>query len=369
MTDEQPSSGTGDPAPLDDATRPDPSPPRLTALGTVVGWMGSVLPSEPTQEAIEAVDDLIPTGDAQREFIARFCSLVALSSAVAAFGLLSDSGAVVIGAMLIAPLMTPIMGASAAVVTADNRRLVRAVLVILLGTGLAVAVGWLTSLIAGGTVIDPSLLPQEIQNRTFPGLLDLGVAISAGAAGGYILPRRSAFAALPGVGIAVALVPPLATVGITAELGLSTESRNAFLLYLTNLAAIVFSAGIALLLSGFRPRAGLGRGALRTRLLITALAVVLVAVPLARHTGSVVEDLQLQGAVVNAVEAWDPEARIVEISVDAVDDEADVELLIAGRGDPEPVWALAEEIRSRFGRPVNLVVLYDGNERYEVTAR
>ena len=341
----------------------------MTALGLIVRWVDSLLPAEPTEEARGAIEELVPSGDAQREYVYRFCALIALSSSIAAFGLLADSGAVVIGAMLVAPLMTPIMGAAAAVVTADNRRLVRAVAIIALGTALAIVVGWAMSVVAGGSVIDVRELPQEIRSRTFPGLLDLGVAISAGAAAGYIQPRRSAISALPGVGIAVALVPPLATVGITFELGLVTEARNALLLYLTNLAAIIFAAGLAMFLSGFRPHAQAGSSVLGKRLLITLLAVLLVAIPLARHTLSVIRDLRLESAVVKSVEAWDEDARIVEIEADVAGGEANVELLIVSRGDPEPVWALAERIRDRFGGPVVLSVLYQGDEHFVVTAR
>ena len=334
----------------------------------MVRWIDAVLPHEPTQDARDAIDELIPTGDAQREYVIRFCALIALSSSIAAFGLLADSGAVVIGAMLVAPLMTPIMGAAAAVVTADNRRLVRAVIIIAVGMCLAILVGWAMSLIAGGSVIDVRALPQEIQSRTFPGLLDLGIAIAAGSAAGYIQPRRSAISALPGVGIAVALVPPLATVGITWELGLETESRNALLLFLTNLAAIVFAAGIVLLFSGFRPRSS-GAGVLRRRLAATMLAVVVVAIPLYRHSRSVISDLRLDSAVVQSVEEWDADARIVEIAADVIDAEARVELLIVSRGEPEPIWELAEAIRARFGGPVELSVLYQGDEFFQVTAR
>lgn len=341
----------------------------MTALGVIVRWVDSVMPAEPTDDARAAIDELIPTGDAQREYVYRFCALIALSSSIAAFGLLADSGAVVIGAMLVAPLMTPIMGAAAAVVTADNRRLVRAMAIIALGTFLAIVVGWAMSLIAGGSVIDVRALPQEIRSRTFPGLLDLGVAISAGAAAGYIQPRRSAISALPGVGIAVALVPPLATVGITFELGLTIEARNAFLLYLTNLAAIIFAAGVVMLFSGFRPRTREGSTVLGKRMAITLLAVLLVAIPLARHTRSVIRDLRLESAVVKSVEAWDEDARIVEIESDVTDGEANVELLIVSRGDPEPVWMLAQAIRERFGGPVVLSVLYQGDERFVVTVR
>ena len=353
---------------IDDGHHHDESA-AMTALGVIVRWVEAVLPAEPTADAREAIDELIPEGPQQREYLFRFLSLIALSSSIAAFGLLADSGAVVIGAMLVAPLMTPIMGASAAVVTADNRRLLRALSIIALGTMLAIAVGWATSLIAGGSVIDVRALPQEIRSRTFPGLLDLGVAITAGAAAGYIQPRRSAIAALPGVGIAVALVPPLATVGITAELGLQAEARNALLLYLTNLAAIIFAAGLVLLLSGFRPRARFGSGALRKRLLVTLLAVLLVAIPLFRHTRSVIRDLRLESAVVKSVEVWDDDARIVEIEADVADGRALVELLIVSRGDAEPAWELAEQIRERFGGPVELSVLYQGDESFAVSAR
>jgi uncharacterized hydrophobic protein (TIGR00271 family) len=341
----------------------------MTALGTIARWVESVTPSTPDDDARAAVDELIPVGPGLREYVKRFSALIALSSAIASFGLLADSGAVVIGAMLVAPLMTPIMGAAAATVTADNRRLVAALSIIALGTVLAIFVGGLMSMMAGGTVIDVRALPQEIRSRTFPGLLDLGIAISAGAAAGYVLPRRSAISALPGVGIAVALVPPLATVGITAELGLPAEARNALLLYVTNLAAIVFAAGVMLLFSGFRPEVRTSRFLLRRRLAVTLVLVMLVAIPLTLHTQSVLRDQRLQNAVVRSVEAWDDDVRIVESVADVAGDVATVELLLVGRGEAKPVLLLAEEIRSRFGGPVDLRVLYQGDELFVVSAR
>jgi uncharacterized hydrophobic protein (TIGR00271 family) len=341
----------------------------MTALGTITRWVESLTPSTPDDDARAAVAELIPEGPELWSYVRRFCALIVLSASIAAFGLLADSGAVVIGAMLVAPLMTPIMGAAAATVTADNRRLVRALAIIALGMVLAIAVGGLMSTLAGGTVVDIRALPQEIRSRTFPGLLDLGIAISAGAAAGYVLPRRSAISALPGVGIAVALVPPLATVGITAELGLPTEARNALLLFVTNLAAIVFAAGVVLLLSGFRPEVRTSRFVLRRRLAVTLLLVAIVAIPLTLHTRSVLSDQRLQNAVVRSVESWDEDVRIVENVADVAGDVATVELLLVGRGEPRSMLLLAEEIRSRFGGPVDLRVLYQGDELFVVSAR
>jgi uncharacterized hydrophobic protein (TIGR00271 family) len=340
-----------------------------TALGTITRWLREILPAEPTTDGRVAIDELFPSGREElTDYIRRFCALIALSASIAAFGLLADSGAVVIGAMLVAPLMTPIIAAAAATVTARNRRLLYALSVIVLGTALAIFVGWAMSLVVGGTVIDVRSLPDEIQSRTFPGLLDLGVAITAGAAAGYVQPRRSAISALPGVGIAVALVPPLATVGITLELGLTTEAGNAFLLYLTNLAAIVFSAGVVLVASGFRPHST-GRGMLRRRVAVTAIAVALVAIPLFRHTRAAIEDQRLESAVVGAVESWDDQVRIVELQAQVVDGVAEVEMVLVGLGDAEPAWVLAEQIRDRFDGPVELRMLYQGDELFRVSAR
>jgi len=340
----------------------------MTAVGTIARWLGSITPTEPTDDAKESVNELIPNGPELRDYVIRFSALTVMSAAIAAFGLLSNSGAVVIGAMLVAPLMTPIMAAAAATVTSHNQRLLRALAIILLGTLLAVLVGWLVSAVAGGRVIDVKALPSEIRGRTFPGLLDLGIAIAAGAAAGYIQPRRSAISALPGVGIAVALVPPLATVGITAQLGLGNDARNAMLLYLTNLAAIILSAGIVLFLSGFRPHKESGKRALRVRLAVTLGAVILVAIPLYLHTRSVVADLRLQRAVVEAVAQWDDEVRIVENEADVVDGRAQIELLVVGRGEPRPVWQLAELIRDLYGGQVELRVFYQRDELFIVSA-
>ncbi len=344
--------------------------PAQTAAGEVLHRLGEILPQQPSEDAQAAIDELIPDDRPELiEFMLRFSTLIVLSSSIAAFGLLADSGAVVIGAMLVAPLMTPIMAAAAATVTARNVRLVRSLLVIAFGTFLAIAVGWLVSFVAGGTFIDVRELPGEIRGRTNPGLLDLGIAITAGAAAGYIQPRRSAISALPGVGIAVALVPPLATVGITAELGLGAESRGAFLLYLTNLAAIVFAASLVLLASGFRPRDERGRRPLVTRITVTLVAVVIVAVPLVQHTRDALANTRLRSAVIKSVEAWDSDARVVEITSSIDGGTATIELLLVGVGDAEPAWKLAERIRNRFDGPVELRLLYQGDDVFAVSAR
>lgn len=341
---------------------------QMTALGTVLEAMRDSVSAPPTEEGLEAVEELIPEG--REEFVTyllRFTSLIVLSAAIAAFGLLSNSSAVVIGAMLVAPLMTPITAAAAATVMARNVRLARSLLVILFGTIAAIVIGYVTSRIAGTQLTGATDLPREVTARTFPGLLDLGVAITAGAAAGFILPRRSTTGALPGVGIAVALVPPLATVGITAEVGADEEAANAFLLYLTNLAAIIFAASVMLILAGFRPE---GRGrSLTRRLIVTLAGVLLVALPLTLHTQDVIRDTSLRRVVANAVVDWDDTVRVDDFRAEVVEGRAEVEIFALGPNPPRPAWQLAAEIEGRFGGPVDLRLQYLQDELFEVSVR
>lgn len=341
----------------------------MTPLGPVVGRLLELARRTPDDDAVAAIEELIPQGDEFWIYIRRFFALIVLSSSIAAFGLLSDSSAVVIGAMLVAPLMTPITAAAAATVTARNLRLFQSLVIIVFGIVGAIAVGWLTSMVARTEVTSVQELPGEILSRTFPGLLDLGVAITAGAAAGYISPRRAVISALPGVGIAVALVPPLATVGITAQLGFGEQSWNAFLLFLTNLAAIVFSASIVLLLTGFRPEAGTGRRSLVSRLAVTLVGVVIVAIPLTLHTRATLRDTTLRRSVTQAVKAWDDSVNIVELDADVVHGRASVDILVSGPNESQPSWKLAEGIRARFDGPVDLRLLYQRDELFVVSAR
>lgn len=341
-----------------------------TPAGDLRRWVTSQRPSAPGDEEIAAIEELFPEGREADEYFRRFLWLIALSSSIAAFGLLADSSAVVIGAMLVAPLMTPISAAAAALVTARNDRLVRSVFLIGSGMVLAVAVGWLVGAVAGRGSISETQIPVQVLNRTFPGLLDLGIAVTAGAAAGYILPRRSAISALPGVGIAVALVPPLATVGITLSAGLVDEAGNALLLFVTNLAAIVFAASLMLLLAGFRPHDDASpRRQIHTRLTITLGAVILIAVPLTLHTRQTVAENALRGQVTAAVRDWGPDVRVIELDTTLVGGRAEVDLLVAGPDADRRAWRLAEGIRDRHGGPVDLRLRYQVNDLVIVSSR
>ncbi len=175
-----------------------------------------------------------------------FFVLIILSSGIAMYGLLQNSGAVIIGAMLVAPLMSPIVSMAMSLVRGDIKNL---------GIGAqSTAQGVLMAIFVGAllTFFSPIRQPtNEILSRVNPNLLDLGVAFLSGAAGGYAMSRKSIAAALPGVAIAAALVPPLAVVGYGFAVADLSIAFGALLLFTTNLIAIVLAAALVFLALDF----------------------------------------------------------------------------------------------------------------------
>jgi uncharacterized hydrophobic protein (TIGR00271 family) len=301
-----------------------------------------------------SLGELFFEGDDLAGMLWRFFSLIALSAAIAGFGLMADSTGVVIGAMLVAPLMTPIQALGAALVQGSTRRMLSSALVILGGFAGAVITGYVVAVIGGNGLVAEAL-PQEILSRTAPGLLDLGIAVSAGAAGGYVIARPQVSSALPGVGIAVALVPPLATIGICLQIDERSLASGALLLFATNLAAIVLSGAVMIAGAGFRPRRARGTGATAwIGFIATVVLVIAVAIPLAIHTRSVTADSQANRVVDDTVPDWDPLVRVVSLTVDDVGDTVDIDLVVTSPSDPVSVWELARLLRDRLGKPVEI---------------
>ena len=146
-----------------------------------------------------------------------FLIMLILSGVIAISGVLGDSVATVIGAMIIAPLGTPILGIALGIVTGHLSLVVRSVLWVFAGLVIVVSLGWLFSFF----VSDPSSLTSNSQvvGRTSPGLLDLLAALATGTAGAFAMCRRDLSVILPGVAIAISLVPPLGVVGVCAGQG------------------------------------------------------------------------------------------------------------------------------------------------------
>jgi uncharacterized hydrophobic protein (TIGR00271 family) len=331
----------------------------------------TVEPALEGPELAESFETLFFEGARLGPYLIRFSTLIVLSSMIAALGLLGDSAAVVIGAMLVAPLMTPILATAAAMTMNESRRLVHSIAVLFYGTILAVVVGWAVSAVASSGFADADSLPSQVLARTSPNLLDLGIAVAAGAAGGYVLSQPKASSALPGVGIAVALIPPLATVGISYQLGATSEARGAVLLYLTNLAAIIFSASVVFIISPALPLGEVGRSwkKIGLSMLIIVVVVVGVAIPLTFHTISAIEDRNFNENVSAAISDWDDTVSVARLDADVVDGVGQVELFVVGANEPAPAWQLASLIRDRHGGPVELTLAWEVESIVRVSAR
>jgi uncharacterized hydrophobic protein (TIGR00271 family) len=287
-----------------------------------------------------------------------FFVMIGLSAAIATFGLLQNSPAVIIGAMLVAPLMAAIFGLSLGIVRGDVRMLQRAATATLRGMLLAIAAAALLTL-----VIPDRVLTNEVMLRTHPNLLDLGVALASGAAGAYALCRREVSASLPGVAIAAALVPPLATVGIGLARWNGPVAGGALLLFITNLVAITGAGGLVFLWLGFRPLPGK-----HTRRLIfqggvlgTAALLVAVSIPLALLTTDLWRSAALERSVEQALHQeldsmnyvhWDGQWEMEEL------DDGTVQLEVVVRTPRTvrhgEVVALQEAVAGHIQRPVEL---------------
>lgn len=181
----------------------------------------------------------------------RFYLLVTLSTLIASFGLISNSTAVVIGAMLVAPLMTPIFGIALALVRGEPGLLGRAIRAEAVGVAAAVTMSFVLGLFLGD--FEPT---TEMLSRTRPILYDLIVAVLAGFAGAYALVDEKISPALPGVAIATAIVPPLANCGLCLSLGEVSAGLGSFLLFVANMLSILVVASITFALSGMAKRFG-----------------------------------------------------------------------------------------------------------------
>jgi uncharacterized hydrophobic protein (TIGR00271 family) len=199
-----------------------------------------------------------------------FFVMLILSGIIATLGLLAGSAATVIGAMIIAPLMGPIIGIAYAIAVSNRRLMKRAGLTLTWGT-LATVLS--STLIA--SMIGLQTLTDEILLRTEPTLIDLMVALAAGAAGAFAKSRKHIADAFPGVAIAVALVPPLGVIGI----GLARLDPEVFwgatVLFVTNLTGIIFSGILVFLWQRYGTLERAQGGIVLSALLVVALGIPL----------------------------------------------------------------------------------------------
>ena len=214
----------------------------------------------------------------------KYLVLMLLSTLIATFGLYLDSSSVIIGAMLLAPLMAPIISAAMGVLRSDQAMIKNSAVKILVGICIAVSTGALITLI-----MPYQPITGEMQGRLNPTVLDLLVAVFAGVAGAYTKSFKEILQSLAGVAIAVALVPPLATAGIglgRLDIGFF---GHAFLLFTTNLAGILTAAVISFRWLGFSS-AVQSKG----RFALVVCFLFLISIPLYRSYNKIVEQSEFE---------------------------------------------------------------------------
>ncbi|HDL64582.1 MAG TPA: DUF389 domain-containing protein, partial [Proteobacteria bacterium] len=247
-------------------------------LRRVWEFVSRLLPDLSVRERAEVYRQMRNDARADTDFF----TLIVLSSAIAILGLILNSGAVIIGAMLVAPLMSPMMAIAHGIVQGNMIMIRRGLISTFKGVAISIGVGTVMTMI-----VNPYQPTVEILARSGPTILDLLVALASGAAGAYAVSRRSVAAALPGVAISVALVPPLCVVGYGIGSANFQIAGGAFILFMTNLAAIVLISAFVFLLVGFRPtRAHRGRQVMQA-VLVSLLSVFILIVPLWLETGTI----------------------------------------------------------------------------------
>jgi uncharacterized hydrophobic protein (TIGR00271 family) len=252
-----------------------------------------------------------------------FIAMLGLASAIASLGLLQNSPAVVIGSMLLAPLMTPMIGLGLALGQADARVARLCGKSIGLGFLLTLAVSFLIGIITptGAT------LSEEVLARGGPNVLDLLIAVFAAAAATFAMARPNISGAIAGVAIATALVPPVCAVGISLAFGEWLNAFGAFALFFTNLIAIIVMSSFTFSLLGITASRARPRHRRRAQLGRWSLVVLLLAL-----AGPLSETLIVQlGAGKSVALAYPVTKAVKRAVVERVTQDEGVELMFIAR--------------------------------------
>ena len=231
--------------------------------------------------------------------------------------MIGDSTATVIGAMIVAPLMTPILGIALAIVLTDRANLARSLGLVAGGAAAVVGLAWVMGHLVSLSVV--AATSTQVSARVQPRLIDLIAALATGAVGAIALARSDISDTLPGVAIAISLVPPLAVVGLTLESGATTEAAGA-LLFGTNVAAILFSGIVVMAVYRVSTQVTTAnvvgeRRRRRGAVALVVAAVAAVAVPLAVTSSTIGSQAIRTQDVTEVANAWAEAGgwRVIEV--------------------------------------------------------
>ena len=303
-------------------------------------------------------------GDRRRRYLVRFTVLLFLSTVIAANGVIEDSTATVIGAMIIAPLMTPILATTAALVMGNGPRAWRSLLLVVAGAVGVIAVA--SALGALAVHVVDFKTNSQITGRVAPRALDLIVALAAGTAGAFATSRDDVADSIPGVAISIALVPPLCVVGISLSASEWLDAWGALLLFLTNFLSILLAGGAVFTILGLGVAATESNSHLNKKRAyrIIALGVALVAIPLLVASVRVYRNSIAQTKITTLTNQW-----VREYSADVVIRSVLVsggvaKILITGPDRPSSIDGLGAKIKSEVEHVAEVDLRYFPSQDY-----
>jgi uncharacterized hydrophobic protein (TIGR00271 family) len=257
--------------------------------------------------------------------------------------------------MIVAPLMLPIMGLAFSVGIGDRLAMKSSLLVSLSGITVAVAIGFILTLPIASLYKPESI--EQVMVRTSPRLLDLLAALATGVAGAFALSRKDVSDTLPGVAIAVSLVPPLANVGILLALGRPGLALGSLLLFATNYFAILLTGALVFGLLGFSEAAMIERTvrAKRKAIAITLAAILLISIPLTYTSYGIVVNNAITAKIYWASDQWLKESSYRLISVNTETADNTIYMVLLGEGEIPPLDILIEQLSGNtFGKKIRL---------------
>nr|WP_291038314.1 DUF389 domain-containing protein [Herbiconiux sp.] len=268
-----------------------------------------------TTEAMR--DAVIFDGPARGRQVNRFWVLLSLAAVIASAGVAADSTATVIGAMIVAPMMLPIQGAMLSTVLGDRTNLIRSVVLIVLGATACVVIGFLVGLLMTNDIT--AATNTQVAGRVSPRLIDLLAALGTGVVGSIALVRRDISDTLPGVAIAISLVPPLTVAGLALESGATGESLGALLLFATNVAAILVTGIVVMAFYRVHPdtvRADAKPVDRRRAFVVIVSMLVIVGIPLTVSSVSSASSALRDSTIHTVAERWADEVGWDLVDVD-----------------------------------------------------
>lgn len=318
--------------------------------------MSLLVPDSQRRTLAELTDRLdLGTGETTTKRSA-FWIMLALSGIIAASGVVGDSTATVIGAMIVAPLSVPILGVGLGIAAGRGELVARSLLLVLAGIVLVVLVGFLfAQILPNPTNV---LSNSQVIGRTSPKLMDLTAALATGLVGVVAIIRRDVGDVLPGVAIAISLVPPLAVVGVCLGSSAPGLALGAFVLFASNMIAMIITATLVLVITGYPAEAGTGARRRGRAYAILTAGLVVVAVPMMVNSLSSLWAAQIADATRDWL-AEVPGAQVTDVTLQS--DTATIRVL--SPGDLPPADSLERSVHELVPWHPDVVIVHTVGSR------